>query len=161
MSIKDINPQIKNEAQKEMANITGKELVSNIAADWKSFEQKAQGFSFRYPGDWQIIQKSGMAILSAPDNEFTISFYGGTSTGTIDEWVTKSLLKFPGKLDKKGLAQIPGFEATAAFWIENNGQQTLEFVLTQQKRILHLKVSPVGDKNMQKLDTILSSIKFN
>jgi tetratricopeptide (TPR) repeat protein len=156
----DINPQIKQEAQNELAKITGQELSSNIASDWKTFEQKKQGFSFKYPGDWKITEKGKVATLSVPDSEFTISFYGGSFAGKPDDWVATSLLKFPGKLDKKGLAQIPGFEATAAFWVDSQGIQTLEFVLSQQKSILHLKVSPVGDKNMQKLDTILSSIKF-
>ncbi|MDD2822466.1 MAG: DUF2723 domain-containing protein [Candidatus Daviesbacteria bacterium] len=156
----EINPQIKQEAQNELAKITGQALAGSISADWKSYEQKTQKFSFKYPGDWKIIEKNGVATLSTPDSEFVISFYGGTLTGKSEDWVAKSLLKFSGKLDKKGLAEIPGFDATAAFWVEANGSQTLEFILTQKQNILHLKVTPVGDKNMKQLDTILSSIKF-
>lgn len=154
------DPKLKLEAQKELAKITGQTLAASIPAGWKLFEQKQQNFSFLYPQDWSTSSDGDITILTSADKAFSIGFYGGTFTDKPDDWVKNSKLQFTGKLERAGLAEIPGFEATAAYRTEADGRQTLEFVLFSNKRVLHMKVFPVGDNNMKELDKILTSIKL-
>lgn len=156
----DSDKAIKADAESELIKITGKQMASNIPEDWQKYESKQQGFSFRYPKDWKLDNANGIATVSS--GSFYISFYAGSLAGgeSAESWLAKSPIKFSGTLDKKGLAQIPGFDAQAAFWADNSGKQALEFVLALKSRIFHLKVYPVGDKAMENLDLILSSIKF-
>jgi len=155
------NPQLKEEAQAELSKITSAQLAGSIPADWKDFASNTQGFSFKYPSDWKVSSSGGITTITAEDG-FSISFYGGklTSGQTKESWASQTPIQFPGKLENKGAAQIPPFDAIAAYWI-NGGVKTLEFILNKDRGVLHLKVDPVGAKSMQNLDTILSSIQFN
>lgn len=153
--------QIKAEAQAELAKITGKQLAQSIPENWKEFADKTQGFSFRYPGDWKTAASGRMITISNPGGDFSISLVAGKLAAGQqgEEWVKSSPLQFSGKIESKGLAQIPGFEAQASFWQEG-GQKTLEFVLTQDSHVLHLKVGPADSKLMSTFDQIITSLKF-
>ncbi|MCL5784461.1 MAG: DUF2723 domain-containing protein [Patescibacteria group bacterium] len=153
------NSQLKNDAQQELAKLNLNQLSANVPRDWKLYESKDQEYSFRYPADWKLNRQDGILTIISGDG-FSVSFYGGVTGKNPEEWVSQDPLKFSGKMEKKGPAQIPGFTAMAAFWTETDSKKALEFILSQGKHVLHLKVKPTDNPQMKNLDQILSTIKF-
>lgn len=178
---------LKNEAQQELSKLKLRQIAESVPAEWATLAVPSQKFKLRYPDKWQVQQQGSIYILVAPVDGFTISLQGGVLPQGLDKktWVKMhSQLRFPGVIEREGPAQIPGFDATAAFWDEKGPGglvKVLEFVLVQpfgsaqgepfdtersrraqgeQNRILHIKVRPTESEMMKYLDSILSTITF-
>lgn len=157
------NDSIKAEAQAELSKLAVQNLVSTIPGDWQEIKVKGQGFSLQYPSGWTATTQNSMTVLRSDEGEFTVSIYGGLLSAGVsrEDWVKKSPVKFSGRQEDKGPAQIPPFEAEAVFWQEPDNKKYLEFLLVKERNILHLKVGPIDSKSMQKFDQILSGIKLS
>ena len=155
------DPTTRDSAQAELSKLATRELSGSVPEDWQKLEVPSQGFSLRYPGDWKVKNLGAVTVLEVPGGEFSLSLYGGKLArgGKVEDWVKGSPIKFSGKEESRGLAQIPPFDATAVFWLEGE-RNILEFVLVKEGNILHIKAEPVGGKGMEKMDQILSTINF-
>jgi len=58
------------------------------------------------------------------------------------------------------LAQIPGFDAEVTVWKEADLASAMEFILTKDQRIIHLKVKPSTSPLMSEFDKVVSSLEF-
>lgn len=163
------NPSVKQEAYDELARINLQNIAAQVPADWKVYKNEIQKFTFKYPPNWQLSTQGQIATLTAPD-EFTVSLYGAKLANEADlaKWRNNSSpLKFGGQKGQEGKAQIPGFNADAAYWTDDKGLKVLEFILVSElvdkdgvKRVLHMKIRPSDSPSMQSLDQILSTITF-
>ncbi|OGE30365.1 hypothetical protein A2631_01155 [Candidatus Daviesbacteria bacterium RIFCSPHIGHO2_01_FULL_44_29] len=136
--------------------------LKQAVTDWKSYTVTNQGFKFKYPQDWTIKREGSFISLSSTDQSFKISFFAGFLPVGLskDEWVKSSSLKFGGVIQNKGLAQIPGFDAEVTVWKEADLASAMEFILTKDQRIIHLKVKPSTSPLMSEFDKVVSSLEF-
>lgn len=181
------DPSLKFEAQQDLSRLQLKQLADNIPPDWKRFEVKQQNIVLRYPDKWKAQTVGAVTKLSSPSDNFSINIQAGVLAQGMEPkaWAKqRSQIRFPGVLAREGAAQIPGYDATAAFWDEGSPEtgivKVLEFILVhpssqtaqalpgsttpppieqpKQKRIIHIKISPADSEMMKVLDSILAGI---
>lgn len=153
--------EYKTEGQNGLAKIIQVQLKES-STNYNSYTVTNQGFKFKYPPEWTVKREGSIVSTLSPDQSFKISFFAGSLPSGLskDEWLASSALKFDGTIENKGLAQIPGFDAAVIVWKESDLTQAMEFILTKQQRIIHLKVKPSTSPLMKEFDRVVSSIEF-
>lgn len=153
------NPATKQNIQTFMAQ-TASSSASLSASPSAQFKSKS-GLKFDYPKDWQVQEKNGEIIITAPTDNFSIQITKNFRQAdvTIEEYLAKQKAP-PGKLLEQGLAKIPNTDLAYVRVISSNGKSRLEFFLFKSDVVLRMFVGPSDSPQMKVFDAIVTSLKL-
>jgi len=104
-----------NSCQIQVNQIEIDGIIVDAYQDWQTYTDDEYGFSFRYPGSWQIVQEQDVPFISFENGNFMFIIGVRHSTEDIDLIINRT-----ESLEQMGMVNFLGQEIPRMAWLKNN-----------------------------------------